>query len=107
MSDSVQHPTHYTSGDIECIDAIRAALGDGFEPYCIGNVIKYVWRYQMKNGAEDLEKAAVYLGWAIEAEDGKRLSQCKGCEALQHSGFCEIHEREAVNVNDCEGRRDG
>lgn len=25
MSDSVNHPAHYTGGDIECIDAIKAA----------------------------------------------------------------------------------
>ena len=78
---AVEHPAHYTAGDIECIDAIRAALGDGFADYCLGNVIKYVWRHRMKGGAEDLEKARVYLGWAIEAEPerGKeRLSDLFG-----------------------------
>lgn len=78
---AVEHPAHYTAGDVECIDAIRAALGDGFADYCLGNVIKYVWRHRMKGGAEDLEKARVYLGWAIEAEPerGKeRLSDLFG-----------------------------
>ncbi|WP_277070987.1 DUF3310 domain-containing protein [Slackia exigua] len=65
---AVEHPAHYTAGDVECIDAIRSALGDGFADYCLGNVIKYVWRHRMKGGAEDLEKARVYLDWAIEAE---------------------------------------
>lgn len=65
---AVEHPAHYTAGGVECIDAIRAALGGGFADYCLGNVIKYVWRHRMKGGAEDLEKARVYLGWAIEAE---------------------------------------
>ena len=65
---AVEHPAHYTAGDVECIDAIRAALGDGFADYCLGNVLKYVWRHRMKGGAEDLEKARVYLDWAIEAE---------------------------------------
>ena len=67
-TDAVSHPRHYTEGAVECIDAIRSALGDGFVPYCVGNVMKYVWRYRMKGGAEDLEKARVYLDWAIEAE---------------------------------------
>lgn len=66
MADNVSRPKHYTAGGIECIDAIRAALGpDGFRSYCIGNVLKYNWRYRLKNGAEDLRKAQVYLGWAI------------------------------------------
>lgn len=40
--DEVNHPSHYTNGDIECIDAIRAALGkEGFIAYCRGNAIKY------------------------------------------------------------------
>ena len=63
----VSHPNHYASEDgIECIDAIRAALGDGFEGYCNGNVLKYIWRYKKKNGVQDLEKAAVYLNWLIQ-----------------------------------------
>lgn len=60
--DSVNHPAHYTSGTIECIDAIKASLGDqGFRDYCQGNITKYVWRYKIKNGVEDLKKAAWYL----------------------------------------------
>ena len=68
--DNVNHPEHYTSGGIECIDAIRASLGDKeFAGYCKGNIIKYLWRYRLKNGVEDLHKAQVYLGWMIEAEE--------------------------------------
>lgn len=69
MSENVNHPNHYTSGGIECIEAIKASLGiKEFADYCKGNVIKYVWRYRLKNGVEDLEKAKVYLNWLIEAE---------------------------------------
>lgn len=60
--------SHYCAGDIECIDAIRAALGPLFEGFLAGNVIKYVWRYQHKNGLDDLYKAQTYLGWLIEAK---------------------------------------
>ncbi len=67
--DPVKHPNHYTQGGIECIDAIRAALGSGFADYCAGNVIKYIWRHKFKNGIEDLRKAAVYLQWMIESEE--------------------------------------
>lgn len=65
MADNVTQPKHYTSAGIECIDAIEAALGpEGFRAYCIGNVLKYNWRYRLKNGAEDLRKAEVYQAWA-------------------------------------------
>ena len=62
MSDSVNHPSHYTQGDIECIDAIKAALGpEGFKQYCRGACLKYLWRTEHKNGLEDLQKCAWYL----------------------------------------------
>jgi len=68
-NDLVKSPNHYTSGDIECIDAIRASMSkEGFSDYCKGNVMKYIWRYRSKNGTQDLEKAQVYLTWFIENE---------------------------------------
>lgn len=66
LDSAVDKPTHYTSGAVECIDAIRSALGsEGFKQYCKGNIIKYTWREQHKNGIEDLQKAAKYLEWLI------------------------------------------
>lgn len=65
--DAVNHPPHYQRAGIETIDYIRASLGEGFGPYCVGNVLKYVSRYRDKGGVEDLRKAQVYLGWAIDA----------------------------------------
>lgn len=68
--DAVSHPAHYTSGGIECIDCIKAALGENFIGFLIGNVFKYCYRYRNKNGLEDLKKAAWYLDRAIkEIED--------------------------------------
>lgn len=59
--------SHYCNGDIECIDAIKAALTPSeFAGFCKGNVIKYVWREQHKGGAVDLIKALDYLNWARE-----------------------------------------
>lgn len=59
--DLVNHPPHYTTGSVECIDALRAALGDeGFIGYCTGNAIKYLWRFQRKNGEQDIKKAIWY-----------------------------------------------
>jgi hypothetical protein len=57
------NPPHYTQGQVECIDAIKAALGDdGFTAYCRGAAIKYLWRAPLKNGTEDYQKA----GWYVE-----------------------------------------
>lgn len=65
-NDAVDHPAHYTGGEIECIDAIRAALGgEAFSGFLAGNVLKYVWRYRCKNGVEDLRKAQWYLNRLI------------------------------------------
>lgn len=63
MKDNVNHPAHYTAGEIECIDAIEAAISHIKDPvaaYLTGQVIKYMWRWELKNGIEDLKKAAWY-----------------------------------------------
>ena len=69
--DPVNHPQHYTAGPVECIEAIRAALGDeGFVAYCRGAAIKYAWRAGRKSlHAEDLRKGAWYLVKAAEVLD--------------------------------------
>ena len=67
--DPVNHPAHYTAGGIECIDAIAAALTcqkDPMEAWLTGQVLKYLWRWPLKNGLEDLKKAQFYLNRLIE-----------------------------------------
>ena len=64
--DMVNSPPHYNQAGIECIDAIEAATGDGYEYYLQGNIMKYLWRYRYKNGVEDLKKAQWYLEKLIE-----------------------------------------
>ena len=66
VSDLVNHPPHYNQAGIECIDAILAATNHNKEGYLQGNILKYVWRYDYKNGLEDLEKAQWYLNKLIE-----------------------------------------
>ncbi len=62
-NDAVNHPSHYTQGGIECIDAMKASMSDeAFKGLLKGNVIKYIWRYEKKvNPLEDLKKAKWYL----------------------------------------------
>ncbi len=70
--DMVNNPSHYTTGGIECIDAMQAMLSrDEFIGYLRGNVFKYQWRYQHKNGIEDLKKAQWYANRLIELESAK------------------------------------
>ncbi len=64
---AVSHPSHYTQGNIECIDAIQASMSASeFAAFLKGNVQKYLWRYSNKNGIEDLKKAQWYLNKMIE-----------------------------------------
>ena len=64
--DNVNHPSHYTQGGIECIEAIKASMtASEFRGYLKGNAMKYMWRYQLKNGVEDLRKAQWYLNRLI------------------------------------------
>ena len=69
VNDFVNHPPHYTAGDVECIDAIRASMSDEqFRGYLKGNTLKYIWRYDKKeNPVEDLNKAIWYLEKLVEA----------------------------------------
>ena len=64
--DMVNQPPHYNQAGIECIEAIRAATGEGYEFYLQGNILKYLWRYKYKNGLEDLKKARWYLDKLID-----------------------------------------
>lgn len=68
--DPVNHPSHYTDGNIEVIDFII----DKKLNFNRGNVIKYTSRAGKKNvnkEVEDLEKARFYLNKEIEILKGE------------------------------------
>ena len=71
--DSINHPSHYTQGKIECIDAIEESTKGliGISAVCVANIIKYIWRYKFKNGIEDLKKARWYLDKLISHEENQ------------------------------------
>ncbi|MFY0760203.1 DUF3310 domain-containing protein [Metabacillus dongyingensis] len=61
------NPDHYKKGGIETFDYMGAKMTpDQMEGYLFGNILKYVSRYQFKNGVEDLKKAEWYLEKLIE-----------------------------------------
>lgn len=65
-NDPVNHPSHYTSGSIECIDFIDSC-GYGLD-FCLANAIKYLTRCKLKGTCEqDIRKAIWY---ATHAADG-------------------------------------
>ena len=73
MSDNVNHPKHYEGAtSIECIEAMIVAFGkQAVYDFCKCNAFKYVWRYQNKNGKEDLEKAQWYVNKCDELSSQK------------------------------------
>lgn len=67
MNDKVKKPNHYTNGNKE----VRVAIEDNFSVeetvgYYKGNIIKYVCRYEFKNGIEDIRKAQTYVEFLME-----------------------------------------
>ena len=69
MHDPVNRPQHYTSGAIECIEAIEASMSaEAFKGFLKGNIQKYVWRYEAKGGVQSLQKAQWYLSRLIAFE---------------------------------------
>ena len=73
--DPVDHPDHYQTSKIECIDAIEAAI-EGLRPneaFLAGTAIKYIWRFKKKGKAvEDLQKAKWYIDRLIEEETNEQ-----------------------------------
>ena len=68
MKDNINHPSHYTHGNIEVIDYIE----DKNFGYHLGNVIKYISRAGLKESSskiEDLKKAQWYLNRYIKLLD--------------------------------------
>lgn len=67
VPDNINHPAHYTIGKVEVIDYIQDKMTpEMFEGFCVGNAMKYLSRYRLKGGLEDLKKAEWYLNRLIK-----------------------------------------
>lgn len=76
MKDNINHPSHYTQGNIEVIDYIE----DKRFGYHLGNVIKYISRAGLKESSskiEDLKKAQWYLNRYIKLIDTMKIEETK------------------------------
>lgn len=115
MSNNVEHPSHYNQSSIECIEAIKAATvgKTGIEAFCVGNAIKYLWRFEEKNGVEDAKKAAWYINRLIgELEDVNNEDPyddyyfcCEYCKYFELPGSkepCNSCKYSVVTENDLE-----
>lgn len=70
MSDVINHPAHYETAGIECIEAMELTQGrEAVKDFCLCNAYKYLWRHKNKNGLEDLKKARWYLDRYITMQD--------------------------------------
>lgn len=76
INDNVNHPSHYTHGDVECIDAIESSMThQAFCGYLKGNIQKYIWRYENKGKPiEDLKKAQWYIAKLIDTYEKKEVA---------------------------------
>lgn len=82
MTDTIFNPKHYMQGSHECIDEIKAMLTpDEFKGFLKGNIIKYRYRANLKNGKEDLAKADNYAYY------------------LMHGCFKKVKDNDSVSDN--------
>lgn len=60
--DMINHPSHYKQFSREVIDTMQGvSTPEEFKGYLKLNAVKYLSRYQGKNGIEDLDKAIWYV----------------------------------------------
>lgn len=82
--DNVNHPAHYNApGRKECIVEMLEIFGsEKVQIFCELNAYKYKYRHEMKNGQEDLDKAAWY-----EAKQAELAAADERFEIAKHFGL--------------------
>ncbi len=70
ITDNINNPSHYNQYRVEVIDIIEDATKNlkGIEAVCVSNILKYILRYQFKNGIEDIKKCRWYIDKLIKAK---------------------------------------
>lgn len=72
MSDIINKPEHYHKGGIDIIDFAGMKFEkEELKGFCRINALKYITRYDQKNGIQDLQKANFYVNKLIELEEEK------------------------------------
>ena len=78
MGDNVNHPDHYQNiAGVEAIDILNDVVKDlpGKQAAMLWNTLKYLLRFQKKNGVEDLKKARNYLQYLIDDIEDENIQQ--------------------------------
>lgn len=76
--DSVTEPPHYKNLAIDTLELMSVNFSDeAYMGFLEGNVLKYVMRYKMKNGVQDLRKAQYYLELLINRQEMREENQNK------------------------------
>ena len=94
--DLINNPSHYQprAGGIDCIGAMEAMVGsDVFAGHLRCQVLKYLWRYELKGSpAQDLKKARFYLDRLISlADDAEKTSQQESDELEKLRVMQQLH----------------
>jgi hypothetical protein len=73
VSNNAIKPDHYAVGGIQPLEYMKIKMSpEAYNGFLLGNVIKYVSRFDYKNGLEDLKKAQNYLNMLVaECEEGR------------------------------------
>ena len=88
--DVVNKPSHYNTGNIECIDAIEESMSSvAFKGYLKGNCMKYLWRYDYNN-----VRPHSSLGNQTPAEARRALEQF---ESAAHDALAQTDDEEYEN----------
>lgn len=73
LYNAVIHPSHYCTGQYECIDVMIETQGvEATMNFCICNAFKYLYRHNGKNGLEDVKKANWYICKYLELAEEMR-----------------------------------
>lgn len=78
--DTVENPSHYCDGQIQCIEAMVAAFGEEkVKAFCELNAFKYLWRSEKKNNKiEDLKKSKRYIEFYLNLAEGRGVLEDSG-----------------------------
>jgi hypothetical protein len=83
------NPDHYKSKSKETIERLQDNLTQGeFKGYLKGNILKYLDRYEHKNGVEDLmDYTCNKLGVKVGEPTADGLFEVRGVECLGACGY--------------------
>lgn len=88
MGNKVNHPDHYQNiAGVEAIDILNDVVKDlpGKQAAMLWNSMKYLFRFQKKNGVEDLKKARNYLDYLInDMESTQDAAKDTSSETLEN-----------------------